>query len=159
MLKFIHDISMIFSCNYSNVFLIFCLIHLLPQNLVRAYSNFLSMLNLLCIHKIILDKHTILVKNSKYPKTATVPCFPPSWEPFSRCHFLEKCFLALSNDSDCLIHAIQLTKIDLCCNRIQFKKMIGCRFIKKQQILNVLFQQMPRKASFLFYTNIHTRHQ
>ena len=35
-------------------------------------------------------------------------------------------------------------------------KNIGCRFIKKQQILNVLFQQMPRKASFLFYTNIHT---
>ena len=31
-----------------------CLVHLLPQNLVRAYSNFLSMLNFLCILKIVL---------------------------------------------------------------------------------------------------------
>jgi len=31
-----------------------CLVHLLSQNLVRAYSNFLSMLNFLCILKIIL---------------------------------------------------------------------------------------------------------
>ena len=31
-----------------------CLVHLLSQNLVWAYSNFLSMLNFLCILKIIL---------------------------------------------------------------------------------------------------------
>ena len=31
-----------------------CLVHLLSQNLVRAYSNFWSMLNFLCVLKIIL---------------------------------------------------------------------------------------------------------
>ena len=31
-----------------------CLVHLLSQNLVQAYSNFLSMLNFLCILKFIL---------------------------------------------------------------------------------------------------------
>jgi hypothetical protein len=33
---------------------VLCLVHLLSQNLVRAYSNLLSMLNFLCILKIML---------------------------------------------------------------------------------------------------------
>ena len=48
-----------------------CPVHLLPQNLVRAYSNFLSMLNFLCILKRANKKNKKLsmLKKFEYART------------------------------------------------------------------------------------------
>ena len=56
LLSFFFFLSFSFFPSFYVYFLFFnlCLVHLFPQNLVQAYWNFLSMLNFLCLLKIIL---------------------------------------------------------------------------------------------------------